>query len=159
MRSWLSCLLNWEPYSFLKFWLLTLLSMQAEHLKHWGINMLDLQKTEKTMAELQINLNMSYEFDKITESGAHLQPLSGPGWALLNFACQYRIYLALLHLHTAHRSFIQASIDLVPAKSLFLMLWSLGSEVTYVVKLLFYLFVLFCGHEQQNFRIYKLCLP
>ncbi len=55
---------------------------QAEHLTHWGINMMALQKTEKTMAELQIDLNMSFEFDKITESGESLQPLSGPGYAV-----------------------------------------------------------------------------
>ena len=52
---------------------------QAEHLAHWGINVAVLQKTEKTMAELQIDLNMSFEFDRITEAGAALQPLSGPG--------------------------------------------------------------------------------
>lgn len=53
--------------------------MQAEHLQHWGINMMSMQKTEKTMAELQIDLNMSFEFDKMTESGAALEPLTGPG--------------------------------------------------------------------------------
>ena len=53
--------------------------MQAEHLAHWGINMMSMQKTEKTMAELQIDLNMSFEFDKITESGQFLEPLRGPG--------------------------------------------------------------------------------
>ena len=54
--------------------------LQAQHLAHWGINMMAMQKTEKTMAELQIDLNMSFEFDKITESGESLQPLSGPRW-------------------------------------------------------------------------------
>ena len=54
---------------------------QAEHLAHWGINMMSMEKTVKTMTELQIDLNMSYEFDKITESGSALQPLSGPGYA------------------------------------------------------------------------------
>ena len=52
---------------------------QAQHWEHWGINMMSMQKTEKTMAELQIDLNMSFEFDKITESGESLQPLTGPG--------------------------------------------------------------------------------
>ena len=42
--------------------------------------MMAMQKTEKTMAELQIDLNMSFEFDKITESGITLEPLSGPGY-------------------------------------------------------------------------------
>lgn len=52
----------------------------AAHLSHWGINMMAMEKTEKTMAELQIDLNMSFEFDKITEAGSALEPLSGPGY-------------------------------------------------------------------------------
>lgn len=39
-----------------------------------------MEKTEKTMAELQVEKNLSYEFDKITEAGADLQPLSGEGF-------------------------------------------------------------------------------
>jgi ubiquitin carboxyl-terminal hydrolase 5/13 len=30
------------------------------------------------MAELQIDLNKGFEFDKITEAGAELQPVHGP---------------------------------------------------------------------------------
>ena len=56
-----------------------IVGLQPEHLAHWGINMMGMQKTAKTMTELQIDLNMSYEFDKITESGSSLQPLAGPG--------------------------------------------------------------------------------
>ena len=33
------------------------------------------------MAELEIEQNLSHEFDALTEAGAHLQPLSGPGCA------------------------------------------------------------------------------
>ncbi|MEW5315258.1 MAG: hypothetical protein WDW38_006701 [Sanguina aurantia] len=51
----------------------------AQHLSHWGINMMQMEKTEKTMAELQLDLNISYEFNKITEGGGKLQPLEGPG--------------------------------------------------------------------------------
>lgn len=50
--------------------------------------MMGMQKTAKTMTELQIDLNMSYEFDKITESGSALQPLSGPGQASVTFPLQ-----------------------------------------------------------------------
>ena len=49
----------------------------AEHLAHWGINVMQMQKTEKSMAELQIDLNKGFEFDKITEAGAELEPVSG----------------------------------------------------------------------------------
>jgi len=52
----------------------------AEHLKHWGINMMVMEKTEKTMAELQIDMNMKFDFDKICESGKALQTRSGPGY-------------------------------------------------------------------------------
>lgn len=96
-----------------------------EHLAHWGITMAAMEKTEKTMAELQVggqgtvgraraggrgllsvarqgywqaganldvnslaarrraraqvDLNLRFEFDAITEAGAALVPLSGPG--------------------------------------------------------------------------------
>ena len=38
-----------------------------------------MEKTEKTIAEMEIDANLAHEFDKITEAGAQLQPLSGPG--------------------------------------------------------------------------------
>lgn len=38
-----------------------------------------MEKTEKSIAELEIDQNVAMEFDKITEAGAHLKPLSGPG--------------------------------------------------------------------------------
>lgn len=52
----------------------------AQHLSHWGINMMQQEKTEKTMIELELDLNQSYQFDKITESGSDLLPLHGPGY-------------------------------------------------------------------------------
>ena len=50
----------------------------AEHLSHWGIDVMTMSKTEKSMAELQIDLNKGFEFDKITEAGADLEPAHGP---------------------------------------------------------------------------------
>lgn len=52
----------------------------AEHLAHWGIDIQKMEKTEKSMAELQVDLNASFEFNKITESGSELAPISGPGY-------------------------------------------------------------------------------
>ena len=46
----------------------------AEHLPQ-------MEKTEKTMAELEIDQNVKFEWDSITEAGAALKPLSGPGYA------------------------------------------------------------------------------
>ena len=40
---------------------------------------LQMSKTEKTMAEMEIDQNVKFEWDRITEAGAELQPLSGPG--------------------------------------------------------------------------------
>lgn len=52
----------------------------ADHLAHWGINMMQQEKTEQTMTELELKLNSTYQFDKITESGSELVPLHGPGY-------------------------------------------------------------------------------
>ena len=49
----------------------------AEHLAHWGIDVMRMEKTEKSMAELQIDLNKGFEFDKITEAGAELEQADG----------------------------------------------------------------------------------
>lgn len=55
------------------------LYLQAEHLSHWGINMMAMQKTEKTMAEAEIEANKDFEWSHITEAGKQLMPMSGPG--------------------------------------------------------------------------------
>jgi ubiquitin carboxyl-terminal hydrolase 5/13 len=52
----------------------------AEHLSHWGIDVMKQEKTEKTMAELQVSLNMEYDWSKITEGKETLVPLTGPGF-------------------------------------------------------------------------------
>jgi len=53
----------------------------AVHLAHFGINMTKMQKSEKTMAELEIDLNQKVgEWDRIQESGSKLVPLYGPGF-------------------------------------------------------------------------------
>ncbi|CDF33158.1 unnamed protein product [Chondrus crispus] len=52
----------------------------ADHLAHWGINMMQQEKTEQTTAELELKLNATHSFSKITESGSELEPLHGPGY-------------------------------------------------------------------------------
>lgn len=52
----------------------------AQHLVHFGINMNSMKKTDKSLNELQVGLNLSYEFDAITESGKSLTPISGAGY-------------------------------------------------------------------------------
>uniref|UniRef100_A0A673WIL1 Ubiquitin carboxyl-terminal hydrolase n=1 Tax=Salmo trutta TaxID=8032 RepID=A0A673WIL1_SALTR len=51
-----------------------------EHLSHFGIDMMTMEKTERTMTELEIAVNQRVgEWEVIQESGATLRPLSGPG--------------------------------------------------------------------------------
>lgn len=56
----------------------------SNHLAHWGINMQQQEKSEKTITELQIELNSNYDFSRITESGSDLVPLHGPGYVGLS---------------------------------------------------------------------------
>jgi ubiquitin carboxyl-terminal hydrolase 5/13 len=53
----------------------------AAHLQHFGINMTKMEKTEKTMAELEIDLNQKVsEWDRIQEAGSNLMPVYGAGY-------------------------------------------------------------------------------
>ena len=52
-----------------------------KHLQHWGINMMNMELTDKTMADLEIDLNKKYgEASMIEESNSKLQPLHGAGY-------------------------------------------------------------------------------
>ncbi|XP_078507651.1 ubiquitin carboxyl-terminal hydrolase 5 isoform X4 [Lissotriton helveticus] len=53
----------------------------AEHLSHFGIDMMKMQKTDKTMTELEIDMNQRIgEWELIQESGVQLKPIYGPGY-------------------------------------------------------------------------------
>ncbi|KAG9355774.1 hypothetical protein JZ751_000615 [Albula glossodonta] len=55
-------------------------SKLPEHLAHFGIDMMTMEKTEHTMTDLEIAANQRLgEWEVIQESGATLQPLFGPG--------------------------------------------------------------------------------
>ncbi|MFT7815976.1 ubiquitin carboxyl-terminal hydrolase 5 isoform X1 [Arapaima gigas] len=55
-------------------------SKLPEHLAHFGIDMMTMEKTERTMTELEIAVNQRVgEWEVIQESGTTLQPLFGPG--------------------------------------------------------------------------------
>jgi len=53
----------------------------AEHLAHWGIDIMKMEKTAKSLAEMEVDLNSNYDFSRICESGGNkpLVPLRGPG--------------------------------------------------------------------------------
>lgn len=52
----------------------------AAHLAHWGINIAEREKTEKSLTEMQIEQNMKWEFSMTTEDGKELKALFGEGF-------------------------------------------------------------------------------
>ncbi|BDD63817.1 hypothetical protein MAP00_008675 [Monascus purpureus] len=52
----------------------------SSHLSHWGINLKDREKTEKSLMEMQIEHNLKWEFSMTTEDGHELKPVFGPGF-------------------------------------------------------------------------------
>jgi ubiquitin carboxyl-terminal hydrolase 5/13 len=51
-----------------------------DHLAHWGINIKDRIKTEKSLTEMQVEQNLLWEFSMTTEDGKELKPLFGAGF-------------------------------------------------------------------------------
>ncbi|XP_057320588.1 ubiquitin carboxyl-terminal hydrolase 5 [Microplitis mediator] len=52
-----------------------------EHLAHWGINITQLEKTEKSMVELELDLNQKFgEWVALQEAASKLTPIYGPGF-------------------------------------------------------------------------------
>ncbi|KAL8668902.1 MAG: hypothetical protein Q9168_006488 [Polycauliona sp. 1 TL-2023] len=52
----------------------------AAHLGHWGINIAEREKTEKSLTEMQIEQNLKWEFSMTTEDGKELKPVFGEGF-------------------------------------------------------------------------------
>lgn len=52
----------------------------AAHLAHWGINIAEREKTEKSLTEMQIEQNLRWEFSMTTEDGKVLKPVFGEGF-------------------------------------------------------------------------------
>ncbi|KAF7506564.1 hypothetical protein GJ744_011601 [Endocarpon pusillum] len=52
----------------------------AKHLAHWGINIAEREKTEKSLMEMQVEQNLRWEFSMTTEDGKELKPLFGDGF-------------------------------------------------------------------------------
>ena len=52
----------------------------VSHLAHWGINIAEREKTEKSLTEMQIEQNLRWEFSMTTEDGKELKPIFGQGF-------------------------------------------------------------------------------
>ncbi|OQR88189.1 ubiquitin carboxyl-terminal hydrolase [Achlya hypogyna] len=52
----------------------------ADHLRHFGIRIDELTKTDKTVSELEVELNKNWDFDSIMEEGKSLVPITGKGF-------------------------------------------------------------------------------
>ena len=51
------------------------------HLSHWGINIAQMEKTDKSMIELELDLNQRFsEWVALQETASKLTPLYGPGY-------------------------------------------------------------------------------
>ncbi|XP_015606873.1 ubiquitin carboxyl-terminal hydrolase 5 [Cephus cinctus] len=51
------------------------------HLAHWGINITQMEKTDKSMIELELDLNQKFgEWVALQEAASKLTPLYGPGY-------------------------------------------------------------------------------
>lgn len=50
----------------------------AEHLKNWGIDLAGVEKTEKSLTELQLEQNIKWDFSMTSEDGKALEPVCGP---------------------------------------------------------------------------------
>ncbi|KAI9710515.1 MAG: hypothetical protein M1820_002651 [Bogoriella megaspora] len=50
------------------------------HLAHWGIDIADRQKTEKSLTEMQIEQNLRWEFSMTDQDGKEAKPVFGQGF-------------------------------------------------------------------------------
>lgn len=51
------------------------------HLAHWGINITQMEKTDKSMVELELDLNQKFdEWVALQEAASKLTPVYGPGY-------------------------------------------------------------------------------
>jgi len=55
-----------------------------KHLAHFGIHIAEMQKSDKTIKELEIEQNMNFDWSRLQEKDKALQPIFGPGYTGLN---------------------------------------------------------------------------
>ncbi|XP_066585269.1 ubiquitin carboxyl-terminal hydrolase 5 [Prorops nasuta] len=85
------------------------------HLAHWGINIADMEKTEKSMLELELDLNQKFgEWVALQEAASKLTPLHGPGYtglANLGNSCYLNSVVQMLFVIP---DFVKRFVDRAP---------------------------------------------
>ncbi|XP_035728148.1 ubiquitin carboxyl-terminal hydrolase 5-like [Vespa mandarinia] len=86
-----------------------------EHLAHWGINITQMEKTDKSMIELELDLNQKFgEWVALQEAASKLTPLYGPGYtglANLGNSCYLNSVMQMLFVIP---DFIKRFVDGAP---------------------------------------------
>ncbi|XP_003395686.1 ubiquitin carboxyl-terminal hydrolase 5 [Bombus terrestris] len=85
------------------------------HLAHWGINIAQMEKTDKSMIELELDLNQRFgEWVALQEAASKLTPLYGPGYtglANLGNSCYLNSVMQMLFVIP---DFIKRFVDNAP---------------------------------------------
>ena len=86
------------------------------HLAHFGINVTSMEKTDKSMVELEIDMNQrAHEWLTLTESGSKLVPVYGPGFTgmeNLGNTCYMNSVMQVLFTLPAFKSRYVDGVDL-----------------------------------------------
>lgn len=78
-----------------------------KHLSHWGINMMNMEKTDQSMADLEIDINQRYgEASMIEEANSQLKPLHGAGRNSHSSLSTSSLYLFRIHRNEKSRQFM-----------------------------------------------------
>ncbi len=82
---------------------------------HFGIDVAVMKKTDKSMAELEIDLNQQHQFSAITEAGSALEPVYGPGLTGMENLGNTCYMNSTMQLLFTLPSFREAYVDAAPA--------------------------------------------